>query len=913
MMDILFNLVIGPLNVLFELVFTAAYRIFQNPFLVLVSMSIVVNLFALPLYKRADAIQEEENKKQAEMKPWLDHIKKTFKGDERYMMTTAYYRTQNYKTLSALRGSISLVLQIPFFIAAYNFLSNLAVIKTMSFWVFKNLGEPDRLLQIGGFTVNVLPILMTLLNICSAVIYLRGSTVSQKIQTYALALFFLVLLYNSPSGLVIYWTCNQVFSLLKNVFMKLVKSRVVLGICVYAAGLLLFLTLLLTGRLDDIKKTFLLLVILIASQMPLLTALADRAKDKSVVREKTAPQIKPLTFFLSGIFLTVFIGAVIPLSVIGSSPTEFVSYGNTPVTIIINTLSLTAGFFIVWAGVFYFLSRPAARNVFAYVFISLIGMALVNFFFYGRNLGFVSEYLVYDDKPNFSMKLKVTNLLIVIAVIVVACLIMRFCSKLVPYMYMVLIMGAFGMVITNSVSSTRNIDEANMAKGAPLSEAVPEFELSRNGKNVIVLFIDRAAAIYMPYALNERPELMQQFSGFTFYENTLCYGSVTYEASPAMLGGYDYLPARINAENDSLIIEKQKEAWDVIPYNLSKNGFRSTLADTFYLDTYYAPFDTSYFDKTYENTKTIELEGKYVTDDLGGLSRSSSKLQNRSFFLYSIMKILPVWGQNTLYDDGSYYSADSYQYTTDSFLKQYSELDALPYVTGITDSDENTYLFIKNTATHQPTVLDPVTYKPTAISAIDMYGDTSRFTVNGKTIRMDTESQIGHYNTFMASLIQIGEWMEYLKQEGVYDNTRIIIVSDHGNGCSHFSECLISKTTNIIRFNPLLMVKDFGSTEWTISDEYMTNADLPLLVFEGLVEDPINPATGEVLTDDGKYGTQYIAVSSKYSKAQIMVDTQIKADNSPWGVFEASEDCYVLDPSRWSEIKFKDIDFEDLY
>ena len=61
MMDILFNLIIGPLKVLFELVFTAAYRIFQNPFLVLVSMSIVVNLFALPLYKRADAIQEEEN------------------------------------------------------------------------------------------------------------------------------------------------------------------------------------------------------------------------------------------------------------------------------------------------------------------------------------------------------------------------------------------------------------------------------------------------------------------------------------------------------------------------------------------------------------------------------------------------------------------------------------------------------------------------------------------------------------------------------------------------------------------------------------------------------------------------------------------------------------------------------------
>ena len=188
---LLFNLIIGPLKVLLEMVFSVAYRIFGNPLLVLVSMSVVVNLFALPLYKRADAIQEEENKKQAEMKPWLDHIKKTFKGDERYMMTTAYYRMQNYNSFGALRGSISLLLQIPFFIAAYNFLSNLSAMKTMSFWVFKNLGEPDALLRIGGFTVNVLPIVMTLLNICSAVIYLKDSTVSQKIQTYVTDLYIM--------------------------------------------------------------------------------------------------------------------------------------------------------------------------------------------------------------------------------------------------------------------------------------------------------------------------------------------------------------------------------------------------------------------------------------------------------------------------------------------------------------------------------------------------------------------------------------------------------------------------------------------------------------------------------------------------------------------------------------------------
>ena len=55
--NIIFNLIIGPLETLFEIVFSIAYRLFNNPLLILIAMSLVVNLFALPLYKRADAIQ----------------------------------------------------------------------------------------------------------------------------------------------------------------------------------------------------------------------------------------------------------------------------------------------------------------------------------------------------------------------------------------------------------------------------------------------------------------------------------------------------------------------------------------------------------------------------------------------------------------------------------------------------------------------------------------------------------------------------------------------------------------------------------------------------------------------------------------------------------------------------------------
>ena len=218
--NIFFNLFIMPLELLFEIVFSIFYRLFSNPGISILALSLVMNFLVLPLYRRADAIQEEEKDKAISMSRWTDHIKKTFSGDERYMILNTYYRQQNYKPISSLRSTFSLVLQLPFFIAAYHYLSNLSILKGMKFLIFNDLGAPDGLIAIGSLHVNVMPVLMTAINVLSAYVYLRGFPLKNKIQTYAIAAVFLVLLYDSPSGLVFYWTLNQIFSLCKNLIMK---------------------------------------------------------------------------------------------------------------------------------------------------------------------------------------------------------------------------------------------------------------------------------------------------------------------------------------------------------------------------------------------------------------------------------------------------------------------------------------------------------------------------------------------------------------------------------------------------------------------------------------------------------------------------------------------------------------------
>ena len=223
--DILFTILIKPLELVFELIFAYGYRIINDPGLTIIITSIAFNLLVMPLYRRADVIQKQARDKENEMKPMVDHIKKYFKGDERMMILQTYYKQENYSPLSSMKSLISLILQVPFFIAAYQFLSHLSLLDGQPFGPIPDLLKPDALLTIGGVTIKVLPIIMTVVNIVSSEIYTHGQPFKSKLVLYATALIFIVLLYNSPAGLVFYWTMNNVFSLVKNLITKLIEKK----------------------------------------------------------------------------------------------------------------------------------------------------------------------------------------------------------------------------------------------------------------------------------------------------------------------------------------------------------------------------------------------------------------------------------------------------------------------------------------------------------------------------------------------------------------------------------------------------------------------------------------------------------------------------------------------------------------
>ncbi|WP_034449814.1 membrane protein insertase YidC [Butyrivibrio sp. AE2032] len=917
-LSMLYTFIISPLELLFEVIFMVADKIIGNAGLSIIFLSLAVNFLVLPLYKRADELQAEERDIQAKMAPRIKQIKSVFKGDERFLMMQEYYRVNHYKPVYALKSSVSLLLQIPFFIAAYNLLSGMQSLQGMQFGFISDLGKEDAMFTIGSFPVNVLPILMTLINIISGIIYTKGHPLKAKIQVYGLAAVFLVLLYRSPSGLVFYWLLNNVFSLVKNIFYKLKNPRKVLNIVLAAAGgIILVLSLIRTDL--DARQKILLSAGCVLLALPLVSGLI-RKKTKPV--SKAEPAKADRVFFFGGAILMAFItGLLIPAGIVDASPAEFIDvmHPYNPAFYIINSMLLSFGSWVLWGGVFYFFMSDKIKVLFCKAIWIICGVSLADHLLFGRKLGNLSSTLQYDLSPSFELTEHLLNLLAIAAVSVIFYFAYIKFHKIAKNVLVVGILSVMAIGAYNSADVWRTY-LWYQSSSAPSSE-MPEIPLSKNGKNVIVLMLDRAMGTETPYIFNEKPELLEQFDGFTYYPNTVSYGPYTNFGAPVLYGGYDYTPENMNARDSESLESKHNEALKVMPVIFGGNGYNVTVCDPTYAGYKSIPDLSIYDDCNIPSLHCYNTMGRFNYFESDGNSEASAELsarvnaiRNRNLFFFSLMRISPVILQETVYDGGMYNESNTNGSTEDMnvsvvqhmdglskstgyrkfFLESYAVLTNLPNITKISNGNENNFLMMSNDTTHSPCLLQEPDYVP-AMNVDNTAYDVdmvSRYTVDGVTMQMTTEDQIIHYQANMAAYIELGKWFDYLRENGVYDNTRIILVADHGRDLGQFG--ITCGDQDMEYFMPLLMVKDFNATGFTVSEEFMTNGDTPALATEGLIDDPVNPFTNNPINSDAKNGPQNIFFSNE-------IDVDVNNGNTflpgKWYVLEGDPH----DPASWRE------------
>ncbi len=887
------NLAITPLTYIIEVVFGIFSRLLGNYGLAIIGVSLAVQILVLPLYKRSDEIQAKERAKQKSMEKWVKHIRRTFSGNERFMMISAYYKEQNYKPFYALRSSVSLLLQIPFFMAAYGFLSNLQCLDGYSFLFLRDLLKPDALFRIGGFTVNIMPILMTVINIASGLIYAKDLPLKDKIQLFGMAGIFLVLLYGSPSGLVLYWTMNNVFSLLKNIFMKVLKdpkrtvrrALVLVGVAIVAFTISKISTFILS-------KILLCLFVALACFAPEAYALIAPHLPKRGRVPMEEDDHLGRTFLITGFLLSFIMGALVPLSVVSSSPEEFIRETYGPLRLVVDSLAVSLGFFVVWGGVFFSLATRPFKRVFLNVYLMLVGLFLVDFFIFGKNTLMISPQLVFEGLMVHEKSRILLNAVLALVGMLVLPVLYRLSRKATRYLVPIILLSvmALGGVWATQVYSG--------AYPITRSDEPPEHRiigLSRGGRNVVLFMLDRALSGYLPYIAEELPEVKEALSEFTYYPNTMSFGGYTNFAAPALFGGYEYTPQEINRRSEETLSKKHNEAISVLPVLFSRNGYEVTVCDPPYAGYSWIP-DLSIYDG-HEGITAHALVGKFDSDEVS--KDFSESDHTRSMFFYSLMKCCPLFLSTTIYDDGTYFSVKGYQdnYALNAAL---AALQNLPRVTEVEDSDANTFLMIQNNTPHEPLILSYPDY--TMPRPGDDLRSDPRFRTLADGSRLDLSSDLAleHYDVNAVAMIMVSRWIEFLKENGVYDNTRIIIVSDHGRYIDNMDRMMLSNGINVMCYNPLLLVKDYKdsgnnpSGGMRTDNAFMTNADAPILAIDGLFEDPRNPFTGKPLTNEEKFAHPQVLTTSTNAGIKGTEDlTQFKTGNGHW--YSVHDDIFDVD------------------
>ncbi len=211
---------IRPFCVILLKIMQFFYNITLNYGWAIIFLTVLVRIVTYPLTIKSMRIQAKSMAEQQRIKPLIDELNKKYKDNPalRNKKLMELYKEHGINPLAPLRGCLPLLLQMPIFFALYILLMQAIELKEQSFLWIKDLSAPDRLfsfhtsIPLIGSYFNLLPILMGL----SQVLISKISTVTavtdplQRQMMILMPLFFMIILYNLPSGLVLYWLVSNI-------------------------------------------------------------------------------------------------------------------------------------------------------------------------------------------------------------------------------------------------------------------------------------------------------------------------------------------------------------------------------------------------------------------------------------------------------------------------------------------------------------------------------------------------------------------------------------------------------------------------------------------------------------------------------------------------------------------------------
>lgn len=214
--------ILKPIVVFLEFMVKKFYSFTHNYGLAIILMTIVIKIILHPLtYKSFKSMR-----RMSALQPKINEIREKYKNSPQQMNReiTALYRREK---INPMGGCLPMLLQLPIFIALYNMLTSMIELRNEAFLWIQDLSMPDAVATIKtaipllGYTVagqgytdiNILPFIMTGTTLLQSKLTSGGQASQQgKMMTYMFPLIFFFIFWNMPSGLVLYWTIQNILT-----------------------------------------------------------------------------------------------------------------------------------------------------------------------------------------------------------------------------------------------------------------------------------------------------------------------------------------------------------------------------------------------------------------------------------------------------------------------------------------------------------------------------------------------------------------------------------------------------------------------------------------------------------------------------------------------------------------------------
>lgn len=177
----------------------------------IIVMTICIKVLFWPLTAKSTQSQKAMQKAQ---KP-LQEIREKYRDNPQKLQSEMMKLYKEYK-INPIAGCLPLLIQMPIFIALFYMLRSASELRFAEFLWIKDLSQADTVAEIAGIPINVLPIIMGVTMFLQMQMAPTQSTeaIQQKIFKFLPFIFFIIC-YNFSAGLVLYWTVQNLLTILQ--------------------------------------------------------------------------------------------------------------------------------------------------------------------------------------------------------------------------------------------------------------------------------------------------------------------------------------------------------------------------------------------------------------------------------------------------------------------------------------------------------------------------------------------------------------------------------------------------------------------------------------------------------------------------------------------------------------------------